>query len=244
MPISNNIVTTRPAFDLPTRYLSYWLGITVEHAKRLRYNVADLAGADATKEKLYQALVGLDPLFFLGGGHGEVDVFTGDDRQVLLNSENAYWMAERLTYLFSCLTGQKLSKDIIGAGGEAFLGYNEEFGFVVSPPYIPATDPKARGFMEAGNAIALSLLRGYSVGDAYNAGVKKFNDWIAYWEKSTDPLAPLILTWLESDRDSLVAWGNSTARLSVEKREEHPTGLWPAFLAAGGVITGLVLATL
>ncbi len=244
MPNPNNIVFGRASFDLPTNYLSYWLGITVSHAIRLHYNVVDLFGDAATKQKLQEALVGTDPAFVCLGGHGGPDEMTLQDRETVITAQNANWMAQRLSYFFSCLTGQRLSQDIVAAGGEAFLGYNEEFGFIVSPPYVPSTDPRAKGFMEAGNAVTLSLLRGYSIKDAYNSGVREFNKWLAYWENSLDPLAPLILTWLESDRDSLVAWGNLEAKLSIELREAHPTGFWPAAIALAGTIAPFALVLL
>lgn len=236
MPISNNIVVTRPAFDLPTKYLYYWLGLIINQARQLRYNVTDLAGINATKENLYRALIGAEPLFFLGGGHGDVDVFTGNNKQVLIDQQNASWLSERLTYLFSCLTGQQLSQIVIAAGGKAFLGYNEEFGFVVTSPYIPGQDLKAEGFQEAGNAITLSLLRGFSIQDAYNSGIKTFDKWISYWYNSIDPLAPLILTWLQSDRDSLVAWGDLNAKLSEEKRTIQSIGFSQTAFSLSGII--------
>jgi len=240
LPNPNNIVFGRASFDLPTRYLSYWLGITVNQARAFRYSVVDLFGNNATKENLQYTLIRTDPAFVCLGGHGSPTEMTLQDKETAITAQNADWLAKRLSYFFSCLTGQQLSHDVVAAGGEAFLGYNEEFGFIVSPPYNPATDPRARGFMEAGNTVALSLLRGFSIKDAYNSGIKKFNDWLAYWENSTDPLAPLILTWLQSDRDSLVAWGNLQAKLS-ERREAAPTGMLLPALILGGIVGAFLI---
>ena len=195
--------------------------------------MTDLEGDLATRVDLRLALDEKDPAFFVACGHGSPTQLAGQYDalgipDIMLDLGNADWMAGRVVYLLSCSTGKELGPKIIEVGGAAYMGYNENFYWVVKNPNKPGWDLYARGFGSAVAAVVLTLLRGGDVTQAYNHSIETFDKYIEYWRKSNDPYGREIVKWLLWDRDATVALGDVQATV-VEPRP-------PAVLIRAGLL--------
>ena len=224
MPRRGTVVFSRPTIDPTKAYLfgRWWLFRCVGESTLRALNVVDLEGDLATRVDLRVALDEKDPAFFVAYGHGNPTTMVGQydafgKPDIMLDLGNADWMAGRVVYLLSCETGKELGPEIIEAGGEAYIGYNESFYWYVKKPDRPGGDLWARGFGSAVAAVVLTLLRGGTVQAAYERSIKTFDKYIEYWRQSEDPFAREILKWLIWDRDATVALGNIGATV-VEPR--------------------------
>lgn len=189
----------------------------LDEAKLRRYDVTDLGGDLATKEELEATIAGKTPVFFHGGGHGDEKTFTGQDMEPVLQvGVNEEVCAGMIVYLLSCLTGVELGPAIVKAGGWAYIGYTDVWGWVdedgAGDPY---SDKYARGFYEGSNAIVISFLDGLTAEEAEKTGCDKYNEWVDYWTSSDDPNASECIHWLTHDRDNCVQLGDPTAKLDV-----------------------------
>jgi len=237
VPRLNVLVATRPDHDLPTRYAHYWHGLVISEARRRGLTVHDLPGESARRAEFEEAIRTANPLFFLGEGHGSRTKFAGQRLEVLMEAcVNDDLMASRVAYLLSCHTGAELGPSCVGKGCLAFLGYDDLFGFVIIVPYDPVTDPYARSFQLASNAIPMTLIRGGTTGQAKRNAIAEFNRQIDYWIRSEDPFAPLVIQWLVHDRNALVLHGSDTARVATPVARAPMIGI-PLFV--GLVFTGL-----
>jgi len=145
----------------------------------------------------------------------------------LLDYVSSRLMKGRLVYSMCCLSGSALGPRIIGAGGLAFFGYREEFGFFLGSA--------ESAFRESANSGWVKLLEDESVGGALNAMLEKFNEWLDYYTEgpgSKDPNAPLIGSWLVHDRDCLVVLGDMNLRLVdiPTPPRPDPASLWDIFV--------------
>jgi len=237
VPKLNVLAATRPNFDLPTLYCYYGHSLILEEARRIGLKVHDLPGESARKAEFEEAIRIADPLFFLGEGHGIETKFTGQHLEVLMEAcVNDGLMVDRVVYLLSCFTGAELGPSCVEKGCLAFLGYDKLFGFVIVAPYDPGTDPYARSFQLASNAIPFTLIRGGATGQAKRNAIAEFNRQIDYWTRSDDPFAPLVIQWLVHDRDALVLHGSEDVRVATPVARVPMIGI-PTLL--GLVFTGL-----
>ena len=116
------------------------------------------------------------------------------------------------------------------AGGLAFFGYREEFGF-----YIGSAEP---AFRESANEGWLRLAEGQPVKEALHAMTEKFDEWLDYYAKGegrSDPDAPMIASWLIHDRDCLVALGDMDLKLRDIPAPPEPDAASPWEVLVGFV---------
>lgn len=196
----------RPNYELATKYLSAYAGRIVDEAVSLGYNVVDLYGVDATKEKFEEALTLHDPFIVGLFGHGNYNLLVGQDNvEVLRACTNDQILGEREVLALSCRTGATLGPSARDKTCAAYYGWQEDFTFWVDESVEnPLEDPYAAPFFESGLTPMHILLNGGSLFDAYDKTVETFNSWIAYWRASADPLAPEIITQLYWDRDNFI----------------------------------------
>ena len=218
------VVFSRPSIDPTKAYLfgRWWLWRCVGESTLRALDVVDLEGDLATRVDLRLALDEKDPAFFVAYGHGSPTQMAGQydalgRPNIMLDLGNAGWMHERIIYLLSCSCGKELGPKIIELGGEAYIGYNEDFYWIVRDPNRPGGDPYARGFGSAVVAVVLTLLRGGTVQMAYERSIETFNKYIEYWRQSEDPYAREAVKFLLWDRDCTIALGNVQATI-VEPR--------------------------
>jgi len=196
-----------------------WNGLKypLAEAVALGYDVTDLEGNLATKADLERIIATKHPLFFHGFGHGNTNVYTGQNKEIVLEvGLNENILSGMIVYLLSCLTAVELGPAIIAAGGLAYIGYNVEWAWMDENGYgDPYTDYYAEGYYRASNAIPSAFFRGFSAEEAYYAGINTYNEWIDRWATSNSPDAPEVIHWLVHDRDGETLIGDGKARIPV-----------------------------
>lgn len=211
MPNLTKILAARANYELATVYLSSWLQPTMDYATKLGYSVTDLYGEDATLANFMNALNVDDPALVLIGGHGAENLVTGQNGEVLLEAcVNDGLMQQRTAVLAACATGVKLGPSMINKGANAYVGFQADFIFSVTPGYEtrPLHDPRAAPFFTAINTLMYALLDGKTLSEIYEVGVASFNEEISKWWNNPDPEASDIISYLQWDRDNFIVIGN------------------------------------
>ncbi len=211
MPNTNAVLITNPRFDTATEFTNLWTKEVISEALNLGLNTTYLEENDARLSQFQDSLASKDPILLIAAGHGVQEVFTGQDQEHLLWTPSAEWghddsnvalVSGRITYLLSCLTGQVLGPAIVAQPDTYYIGYTEDFIFAGWDP----GDKYSQAFGECTNAIARTLLRGGTLQDAYNEGIRMFDLWISIWQQSSDPSAPFIVSALLHNRDVLIIY--------------------------------------
>jgi hypothetical protein len=238
MPRLNTVTVVRSDYDGATAVASSVLARAIGYMRARGFRVDDLHGSNATLENVVNSLDSLDSIFFTGVGHGDTNVFTGQDRRAIFEtcSDADYKLRSRVVFLLSCLTGQNLGVDLVrNKGVMVFVGYKVEFTWVQSRVQDPLADVYARSFFEPVLELYYKLADGKTVKEAYLASIDKWNYWIDYWSKSNDPIAPLVVQTLVWDRDGQVLYGDENATIGT------PTPIPLSWWVASGIAFGLPL---
>ena len=165
-------------------YLDYGTSVMHEIVQTYRQPgqiITELIGDEANKEKIKQELQRLNPIFFFGLGHGNVDVYSVECTEVFMRvgDPEVDLMKERVVVLNSCLTAQELGPAIIDAGAITYLGSKEEFWFFIGD--APGTTRAVRSPFLAEYQFDASILQGKSTGDARQDQMRKYDEEINYW---------------------------------------------------------------
>jgi len=246
LPTRNAVIITRPT-ECPLCDQGY-LGMQplVDVAMKLGLDVTDCGDEMANEETVEQALEYVDPMLFIGFGHGLPNVFTGQYLfPILMECENDQLMEGRVVYLLSCYCAEDLGISMNQKGAIVFVGYEDPWTWVsetgTGDPYI---DRYARGFWEAGVGLGMALVHGYTVQDAVQFCIAKHKYWYDYWSRSSDDWAAECMKWHLWDMESLRTWGDITAsgaNLSTEQIA-FPTGLAVPEITPGVIVlTGVSL---
>jgi hypothetical protein len=232
---------TRPNFETAT-YLGYLaFQHAVDYLKSKGFTLDDLGGANAVRSKVLDSISRIDPIWFFGVGHGNADRFTGQ------NYDNIWWTCDcsqlsgRVVYLLSCITGASLGPDMVNnKKAKTNISYKETFTWIQASSQDPLVDKYAKGFYEPVMELIYSLADGLTAREAWNANMDKWNYWIDYWRKSSDPYAATVLQWLIHDRDCQVMFGDESARV-VEAEVIPPIwmalGMLPVMLVSGVIVS-------
>jgi hypothetical protein len=163
----------------------------------------DLYGADATKANWRSTIASNSAIFVCGVGHGNENVFTGQNQEYLLNRLDAYdltLMKGRYGSFLSCVFGQA-ADDFVNAGMLGFFGYTDTYWFMASifPNSI------ASPFFTSHFAFDRALLDGKSLREAFALATEAYNKAIASADAES-------ARYLISDRDAmhLAAFDDST----------------------------------
>lgn len=190
-----------------------YLGMGHAFSEIARRNaLTDLGGDDATRGVVEDALARVDPILFVGGGHGSESVFTGQDGEYVLDSGNSYLMAGRIVLLHSCLTAQRLGPELQRAGALAYFGYGVEWTWVQDVDGSdPWSDAYASAFWRPALKYYIMVGQGYSVGAAHDATYAAYDAGIDEWYSSGDDYAAEIIKWLAHDRNGMTTLGDPDA---------------------------------
>lgn len=172
--------------------------------RRPELNVIVLADDDAVKNKVVDAINQFDPYIVISFGHGSPFEMRGDDERVIFSIDNVEILNGRIWHTLSCSVGKYLGPFMVATGGGVFFGYDEDWYWVAEDVNIDAyDDPYARAFFESNNVCSLNILLD-NVENAWNEGIRKYNEWIDYWLRSEDKYAVEVAKWLIWDRDNFV----------------------------------------
>ena len=199
-------------FDLPTRSSSGFL---------LRYIVprvepVQLFGFLARRLPFQLSAPQSD--IIIGTGHGDRDVFTGQNEAVILEigKYNPKEIKGKVIKLISCQTGVELGPDLVANGCAAFMGYTDDYVWVVD------ADLASRPWADKMAATSLmpvidglnALLDGKTAREAFNIELDGYSRNIEIEEDE------LIKSCLEFNREHAVLLGNPEARIA--KRPSLP----------------------
>ena len=170
--MSHTALVTTPNSDRTTRYISAWAEKTIKELESSRLRFIILAKGRATVSILESMLKKHNPSLLFLNGHGGPDFVCGHNDQILIQSgKNEVTLKGAVTYALSCSSARTLGPSAVQAGATAYIGYNEDFIFFISPEKVsrPKEDKTAEMFLTPANHIVVSLAKGHSVGEATNA---------------------------------------------------------------------------
>ena len=205
----------RPSFDLPTRFMNFWLGLAKQDVAGLGFQVLDSSGEYATSYSFFDTMQTYNPDIVIADGHGDSNSLTGQGLQEVLRAcTNNEVLSGKVMCAVSCLTGQGLGPDSRNKNATAYVGWVNEFTWVVSPEGDPANDPVAYCFQQIIRKM-VSLCCQYqqqqiSLRNLYDGVVAEFDYWIGYYSVppgSNDPYASDILLSLRHDKTGMVTLG-------------------------------------
>jgi len=205
---NNYLVSIRPDYELATRYGAAWLMQILNAATNKGLPFTDLYKSQATRSNFFSEINANDPALVHIFGHGNYTQIACQNNELLLQAGvNDDILANRIVYDLSCEAGRDLGPSAVSKGAISFLGYNEDFIFIVSDGSHPdggmtnpTQDEAARGFFESHNAAPISYIQKKNLARSFTDSQNSFNYWIDVW-KSIDANVVSLLVW---DRDHQV----------------------------------------
>jgi len=239
MPIPGVALFVRPNFDKATSYAHYYMNLAAEYAAR-NMRVIDLDASGATKANIFSSLEVEDPIFCYWNGHGNADTFSAQNKEVVMTTcHGDESLIGRVLLLLSCSCGIRLAPSAVSKGATTVFGWVVDFTWVAVED--AATDPYAKGYFEAVNAISNTLAYGKMTQEAMNLSLAAWNEWIDYWAGSVDPYASMVIQWMIHDRDGQKLFGSTSARITTPAPPPPEFGRIPLPLP---LITGYSLSFL
>ena len=166
--MEKSLLITRPEHDVTTLYISKWSEKVLKEAKNI--DITDLHRKKANRERVTGILKKKTDvkMLIVFNGHGNDVAVAGHDDEVLITKDSADLLANKIVYARSCRSAKVLGRLAIANGGLAYLGYEEDFIFLIDEDKVtkPLEDTKAALFMEPSNYVITSLLKGHSASDA------------------------------------------------------------------------------
>ncbi len=213
--MSNIALVTTPKSDSTTRYISAWAVKTIEELKSKNLQFIVLAKERAISSVLDSMIQKHCPSLIFLNGHGGPDVVTGHNNQILVVAgKNEGVLKDMVTYALSCSSGQMLGPAAIKAGASAYIGYEEDFIFFISPDKMsrPLGDKTADMFLTPANHVIVSLAKGHTAGEATISArgyfLKSIQKLITSEATEDDQTYMRYLAW---DMKSLICHGDKTA---------------------------------
>ena len=207
---TNSLLMIRPDYELATRYGAAWQTriLNAANAKGLPY--IDLYKGNATKQNFFSNLESQDPILVNIFGHGNYNIIACQNDEIFLEGGvNSNLLAGRVIYDLSCRSGRDLGSIVFNEGALSFLGYTEDFIFVITAGSHPdggmincLNDEASRGFFESHNVAPISYINGSTINNSYYVSQREFNYWIKVWEEIDSQVAGF-LVW---DRDHQVLY--------------------------------------
>lgn len=215
------VLLTSPCFDAATIFGYWWKDKTVTQSLVNGYETLDLKMGDAVRDVFESAIQNFNPEVFYGYGHGNAELFTGQNKDILLHAcYNDHLMSGRIVYLLSCTTGQKLGPSMVNKGARAYIGYDDYF--VWADYDLPPGGFYHGCFYDFSNVIIANILYGNPVSVAVERALERAYGWIDYLSSlEDDPLASKIIEYLLHDRNSLVSFGDKSAQIQNRMIDYH-----------------------
>ena len=220
-----------------------WLALAKSDVASLGFDVIDSEGAYATPYSFFDTLQKHNPDVVIADGHGSPDTLTGQGLQEVLRAcFNNEVLSGKVMCAVSCLTGQTLGPDSRKKTAQAYLGFVNEFSWVVSPPYDALNDPVAYSFQQIIRKMVSAACQYrqqlISLKQAYDGILAEFQKWEAYYSVppgSQDEYASDILLSLRHDKTGLITLGEAERYIQAPTLLEIIKPLAP--IALGTILT-------
>ncbi len=212
-------------FDLPTRSASGFV---------LRYiapRVEPVQLFSFLARRLPFQLTAPQSDIIIGVGHGDPDDFTGQDESVILEvgRYNPVEVRGKLIKLLSCQTGVALGPDLVNNGATAFLGYKDDYVWVMDSDlaHTPWADELAATCMiPVVNGLNV-LLDGRTAGEAFEV------ERAGYLQNAAVEENELIKSCLEFNYENAVLLGDPAASVRARPQISMPVPPPPILLPVG-----------
>lgn len=215
--MSLTVLITRPNFDPVTSYFHYWGKQIIDLAKEYNYKIIDLEGEKAIPQTFAGHIHKNNPQLVLLHGHGSSSEVGGHKNQVLVDNRSADLLSGKIVYAVSYRAAKELGPTSVEKGAVAFIGYEEDFGFVttLNREGNPAKDKMVQPFMRASNEVSESLLKSKTVEKSYQNSQEVFKEEIRNHSISdARPENKEIRFWLFWDMIYQKCHGNRDAQIS------------------------------
>ncbi|MEN8253639.1 MAG: hypothetical protein ABFQ62_04675 [Patescibacteria group bacterium] len=173
----SSILITRPNHDRPTNYLFYWSKPVIKTAEDRGFSILDLKGKKANKKALTSYFKRHKPKIVFFNGHGNIDVITGIDNQILIKAnDNDDLLADKIIYARSCKSAKMLGENCVrNKKVIAYIGYINDFILLNDSEKVtkPLKDKIASYFLEPSNLVVKTLIKGNSPKEAYDRSQKE-----------------------------------------------------------------------
>lgn len=172
-----SVLITRPYGDIALKYLEVWSRKIIEVANKKGATILNLSGPRANRKEFEKIIRKKDPDLIIINGHGDYDLITGNDQEILVKAnDNPEVLARSVVYAISCRSAKVLGREVVNHGKGAYIGYEEDFIFLYNENkrFKPLEDEKAKLFLEPSNQVAISLLKNHSASEASNSSKKYF----------------------------------------------------------------------
>ncbi len=217
MPRPNTFLFIEPVQHY-LEYSSCVMHKIIEAHRRPEHVITELRGEDANPTAIDDAITRTDPILIWGVGHGNVNVYSVECRQIYMVACDARTarMAGRVIHLNSCLTAVELGPDLIRKGALTYYGSKEEFWLYIGSP--PCSDRASEAVFLAELQVIASLMDGRTTGQAQEDRLRRYDEEIAYWTTGpgrNHPDAAVIVRILEIDKAIAVMLGRPDVRVTA-----------------------------
>lgn len=198
-------VLAMPDHDLPTRSASGFL---------LRYiapRVEPVQLFSVLARRIPFQLAAPQSDIIIGAGHGDAYTFTGQNEAVILEvgKYNPREVKGKVIKLLSCQTGMQLGPDLIGNGAASFMGYKDDYVWVMDADLAAtpwADEMAAASLMPVIDSIN-ALLDGETAQEAFNTELE------GYTRNADIEEDELIKACLEFNRSNAILLGEPRAQV-------------------------------
>lgn len=163
-----SVVASIPLYDPATEWGYPYIRQVAEEAQRLGYYVKICEKDSATPQCVYSALadpnVKNDVGAFVGVGHGDADVFTGQNSVPIFKTcqqPPETFSGQKAYLMYSCITARGLGPDFVQKGAKAYWGW-DDYALVGRP------GTKYEKLQTVLRDAWIMFLRGSTIGEAYN----------------------------------------------------------------------------
>ena len=171
------MLITRPNHDITTDYLFFWSEDLIKQAQKSGIRVVDLSKRRANRKEFISVLKKIGMKFIVFNGHGDQSTITGYDNEPIIQAnDNENLLYAKVVYARSCQSAKYLGKKSISKGCIAYLGYDDDFVFMIEVDKIthPFEDKTAKLFLDPSNYLVLSLFKGHTVYQASQRSKEKY----------------------------------------------------------------------
>jgi len=171
------MLITRPNHDITTDYLYFWSINLIDFANKVGLSIVDLSKKRANFKEFISVIKKVKPKLIVINGHGDESSITGYNNEILLDlRSDLKLLRDKIVYARSCSSAEKLGRKSIKEGCRAYLGYDDDFVFMVSEDKItrPLEDKVAGLFLEPANYLVILLLKGHSAHEANRRSKERY----------------------------------------------------------------------